>query len=337
MRLAYTVAAPDGGAPALAWCGPFHRVLDGVRDAGFQGVELYVVAPDRLDPQDLLRQLDEAGLQPAALCTGEVYGRDGLHLSSGDRHVRTAALARTRGMVDLAAALGVPVNVGRLRGPVGADHGAVDRAVEALRELAVYAQERGTCLVLEPINRYELDWIHTTAEGIRWVRQVGHPGLRLMLDLYHVSLEDPSLPGAFVRAWAQGVLAHVHVCDSNRLAPGWGHLPLKDVLAVLWAVGYPGWVTVECLQRPSPEQAARQAAGHLRRLLEECSQSPAALACPVRRPPPPAGETPACGGPRLPGPAGVPPGLRVRRPPRGGVRSGSPPSRRPSGSGSGAR
>jgi sugar phosphate isomerase/epimerase len=276
MRLAYTVAAPDGGAPALAWCGPLHRVLDGVRDAGFQGVELHVVAPDRLDPHDLLRQLGEAGLQPAALCTGEVYGRDGLHLGAADPRVRSAALTRTRALVDLAAALGVPVNVGRLRGPSAGDPGAADRALDALRELADYAAARGTYLVLEPVNRHELDLVNTTAEGIAWVRRVGHPGLRLMLDVYHVQLGDVSIPAAFARAWAEGVLAHVHVCDGNRLAPGWGHLPLRDVLAVLLAVGYDGWVTVECLQHPSPEQAARQAAGHLRRLLEECRESPAA-------------------------------------------------------------
>lgn len=278
MRLAYTVAAPDGGRPALAWAGGFQAALDAVREAGFDGVELYVVEPARLHLGDLLRRIGDAGLQPAAVCTGEVYGRDGLCLSAREPAVRAAAVARTRAIVDLAAALGVPVNVGRLRGPAGADPEAAVRVLDALRELAAYASERGTYLVLEPVNRHELDLVNTTAEGIAWVRRVGHLGLRLMLDVYHVHLEDPSVPGAFVKAAVEGLLAHVHVCDSNRLAPGWGHLPLKDVLAVLAATGYEGWVTVECLQRPSPERAARQAAVHLRRLMEECRDSPAALA-----------------------------------------------------------
>jgi sugar phosphate isomerase/epimerase len=276
VRLAYTVAAPDGGSPLLAWTGRFQVALDGVRSAGFDGVELYVVEPTKLDAEDLLRQLRNAGLRPAAVCTGEVYGRDGLCLSAAQRSVRESAMDRARRITDLAGVLQVPVNVGRLRGPAAGDPGAADRALDALRELADYAAVRGTYLVLEPVNRHELDLVNTTAEGIAWVRRVGHPGLRLMLDVYHVQLGDVSIPAAFARAWAEGVLAHVHVCDGNRLAPGWGHLPLRDVLAVLLAVWYDGWVTVECLQHPSPEQAARQAAGHLRRLLEECRESPAA-------------------------------------------------------------
>lgn len=251
-----------------------------MRAAGFDGVELYVVEPEALDPVKLTSCLADAGLAAAAVCTGEVYGRDGLSLSARDPHVRELALARTRGIVDLAAALGVPVNVGRLRGPMGGDPDAGRRARDALAELAQYAQTRGTYLVLEPVNHHELDSVNTTAEGIQWVRQVGQPGLRLMLDVYHVHLGDVSIPGAFAAAWSAGLLAHVHVCDSNRLAPGWGHLPLRDVLAVLAAVGYRGWATVECRQQPSPEQAARQAARHLRGLLDELTASPGAV--PVR-------------------------------------------------------
>ncbi|MDQ7801545.1 MAG: sugar phosphate isomerase/epimerase family protein [Armatimonadota bacterium] len=275
MRLAYAVAAPDGGAPPLAWCGPLEAVLERVRAAGFEGVELYVVDPGRLDPVRLAGQLGDAGLSAAAVCTGEVYGRDRLYLSARDGEVRRAAMARSRAIIDFAAALRVPVNVGRLRGPAAGDPEAARRALDALAELATYAQGRGTYLVLEPVNHHELDLVNTTSEGISWVRQVNEEGLRLMLDLYHVHLADVSVPAAFVTAWAAGVLAHVHVCDSNRLAPGWGHLPLRDVLAILAAVGYTGWVTVECLQRPSPEETVRQAGSHLRRLLEELRTSPA--------------------------------------------------------------
>ncbi len=277
MRFAYTAAAPDGGTPELAWSGDFEIVLEGIRQAGFDGVELYVVDPEKLDPDGLRERMAKVGLLPAAVCTGEVYGRDRLCLSAPERNRREQARDRTRRIVDLAGRLGVPVNVGRLRGPAAGDGSATERVLDELRELAAYAVDRGTYLLLEPINHHELDLVNTTAEGIAWVRTVSHPGLRLMLDLYHVSLEDPSIPGSFVRAWVEGMLAHVHVCDSGRLAPGWGHLPLRDVLAVLEAVRYDGWVTVECLQRPNPEWAARQAAGHLRRLWDEFRQSPAAL------------------------------------------------------------
>jgi len=59
-------------------------------------------------------------------------------------------------------------------------------------------------------------------------------------------------------------ISYVHVADSNRLAPGWGHLPLEGLLRVLADLGYEGYLTAEILPKPDPESAARQAAAFLR-------------------------------------------------------------------------
>lgn len=271
MKLGYTVAAPDGGAPSLALHGDFQRNLEQVRQAGFDGAELYLRNPAGLDPAAVARAIDDAGLAMPAICTGEVYGTDGLCFAAEDPSVRRAALDRTRAIIAFAAHWKAPVNIGRLRGPVPAEAAGRERAAEwieeAFRQTAEVAQAHGVFMILEPINKHEINFINTTAEGIDWVRRVDHPAFALMLDLYHVALEDPSLPAAFVAAHRAGVLRHVHLCDSNRLAPGWGNLDTKDILATLDALGYQGWVTVECLQRPDADAAARQAGSHLRAIL----------------------------------------------------------------------
>lgn len=268
MRLAYTVAAPDGGAPPLALHGDFARDLQHIRRAGFDGAELYVKNPDGLDAAGIARQIEDAGLAVAAVCTGEVYGTDGLCFSSEDPAVHTAALDRTRRIIEFAAHWQAPVNIGRLRGPLppGSAAGSATARVErAFRAVAEVAHGCGVAMLLEPINRHELNFITSTAEGISWIRRVDHPAFRLMLDLYHVHLEDPSLTASFITA--REVLRHVHICDSNRRAPGWGHLNLKDVLAVLQSLHYRGWVTVEVLQAPTQEAAVTQSGRHLRELL----------------------------------------------------------------------
>lgn len=271
MKFAYTVAAPDGSAPGLALHGDFRRDLDAVRTAGFDGVELYVRDPSRLDPERLARQIADAGLQMPAVCTGEVYGTDGLALSSADAAVRRAALGRTRAIIELASRWGAPVNIGRLRGPLPPDpdgrRAAEQRAADAFQALADTAAAAGTAVVLEPINKHEINFINTTAEGIAWMRRIGHPAFAIMLDVYHVALEDPSVPAAFVTAGRAGGLRHVHLCDGNRLAPGWGSLNLKDVLATLRAMDYRAWITVECLQRPNGAAAVAQSGRYLQTLV----------------------------------------------------------------------
>lgn len=275
MRFAYTVAAPDGGAPALALSGDFADNLRRVRDAGFQGAELYVKDPARVDLREVADRIQDAGLLMPAVCTGEVYGTDGLFLSANDPRIRQAALDRTRRIIEFAAHWKAPVNIGRLRGPVppgGSVGPMAERVLEAFREVAAFAAGCGVEVILEPINRHEINFINTTAEGIAWVQAVGHPAFRLMLDLYHVSLEDPSITGAFIAA--REILAHVHICDSNRRAPGWGHLNLKEVLATLKYLDYAGWISVEAVQGTNPSATVVQSGRHLRELLVTLESAP---------------------------------------------------------------
>lgn len=277
MRLAYTVAAPDGGAPLLALHGDYPRNLALIRQAGFDGAELYVRDPVGLKASEIARQIEDAGLAMPAICTGEVYGTDGLCFSAEDPAVRRSALDRTRRIIEFAAHWHAPVNIGRLRGPLPpgpAAETAVARVEEAFRKVAAFAGDHGVAMVLEPINKHESNFINTTAEGIAWVRRVNHPALQLMLDLYHVHLEDPAVAASFIAG--RQVLRHVHVCDGNRLAPGWGHLNLKEVLATLKSLDYGGWVTVEALQVPTPEAAVTQSGRHLRELLTTLDTLPPA-------------------------------------------------------------
>jgi len=129
-----------------------------------------------------------------------------------------------------------------------------------------YAAQRGVELVLEPINRYETNFLNTVAETLAFLDEVAAPNVGLLFDTFHANIEEPSLAGS-LRAAGQH-LKHVHTADSNRWAPGSGHLDFAAVVATLRQSGYDGWLSAEILPLPgSAEQAAAQAIAHLRPLV----------------------------------------------------------------------
>jgi len=134
--------------------------------------------------------------------------------------------------------------------------------------VAAYAAERGVELVVEPINRYETNFLNTVAEALAFLDEVAAPNVGLLFDTFHANIEEPSL-AASLRA-ASPRLRHVHVADSNRWAPGSGHLDFAAIIATLRALGYDGWLSAEILPLPgNAEQAAAQTIAHLRPLVRQ--------------------------------------------------------------------
>jgi sugar phosphate isomerase/epimerase len=119
-----------------------------------------------------------------------------------------------------------------------------DLLVAVIRPLAQYAADLGVCLLLEPLNRYEARFPKDLADGASICEEVGSPGLRLMADFFHMSIEEADI-AASLRA-AAPYLRHVHLADSNRLLPGLGHTQFREPFRVLHEIGYHGFGALEC-------------------------------------------------------------------------------------------
>jgi sugar phosphate isomerase/epimerase len=121
-----------------------------------------------------------------------------------------------------------------------------DRRVllDVLAELAEHAQREGVVLGLEPLNRYENHLINTLADAVALCKEIGLSSVRVAADTYHMNIEEADPAGALLDAapW----LGHVQLSDSNRLEPGRGHLDWSLLLGTLNAIGYPGWLALEC-------------------------------------------------------------------------------------------
>lgn len=241
------------------------RCVDRCAALGYDGVELALRNTAEVNLPELKRRLAATGLEVPCISSGQVFAADHLYFTHPDAAVRDAAVERITEMIRLAAEFGAKVNTGRVRGMVHegeSSETAAERYLECMSRCAAVAGPLGVELVVEPVNRYEVNFINNCTEGLDIVRRSGLPFVKLMPDLFHMNIEDASFRQAFEAARRE--IGYVHIADSNRLAPGWGHIPFDEIFRILADIGYDGYLTAEILPRPDPDSAARQAIQFLR-------------------------------------------------------------------------
>jgi 5-keto-L-gluconate epimerase len=244
---------------------------------GYNGVELAIRDPRLVDAPELCSLLAKHRLVMPAIGTGQAWVEEHLSLTDTDSALRAAAIERIGLQVQLAGRLrasgvapaegGVAVILGLIRGrtPAGRTPAwALDCLADGLQECARAAEAAGARLALEPVNRYETDLINTVDEGVALIERVASPALGLLLDTFHMNIEEPSIEESVRRTAAR--IFHFHVADSNRWYPGAGHLGFGSILAALAKTGYAGFVSGEFLPRPDADRAAQLAIAHLRSL-----------------------------------------------------------------------
>ena len=266
MKAGLVVCGPDVDyGPLALLSGSFEDKCAKAAALGFHGIELMVRDPARLDWPAVEDTLQGSRLEVPQIVTGELFGADGLCLVTSDSEIRRQAEERTRAVIELAARLGAIVNIGRLRGQLrfldeGPDRWAT--AVRMLRGVIEYAADRGVRIAIEPLNRYETDFVFSAADGMRLVGDLSCDNVGLMLDTFHMNIEDASIAEGLRHASDR--LWHVHIADSNRLHPGAGHILFDPVFAALREIGYRGYVSGEMVPQPDPDTAARRTASFLR-------------------------------------------------------------------------
>jgi sugar phosphate isomerase/epimerase len=252
---------------AVAFKGDFETNVVKIAGWGYDGVELAIRDPWLVDTDELHALVSAHGLAVPAIGTGQAWGEEGLSFTSDDPDVRHAAIGRIMSHVPLAARLGADIIVGLIRGitPAGQTHDqSMAYLVQALQECATVAGPAGVRLALEPLNRYETDLIHTVADGLELIERVGADNVGLLLDTFHMNIEEPLIEDS-IRACGERIF-HFHVADSNRWHPGAGHLDFESILEALFATGYQGLISGEFMPLPDADTSAERCIAHLRQL-----------------------------------------------------------------------
>jgi len=237
---------------------------------GYDGVELALAQASDVDVPQIRAALDEHGLSVPTVSTGRVFAEGRMWLTNPDRAIRARAVDTLKGLIDTAAALDASrLNIGRVRGFVaeGEERArAEERFFETISLCASHAAAHDITIVLEPVNRYEINYINSVwPDGLDVVSRLGVPNVKLMPDVFHMNIEDASIAASLKAAGSQ--VAYIHLADSNRWAPGQGHTDFDAIFEALESIGYDDWATVEILPYPSPDEAAQQALEYLRPML----------------------------------------------------------------------
>ena len=117
------------------------------------------------------------------------------------------------------------------------------RGVESVKEMGKTAQALGITMGLEVVNRFETLILNTAEEGVRFCQEVDNPNVKLLLDTFHMNIEEDSIPDAIRRAG--GLLSALHVGEGNRKIPGQGHLPWAEIGQALRDINFTGDVVME--------------------------------------------------------------------------------------------
>ncbi|MHA1732560.1 MAG: sugar phosphate isomerase/epimerase family protein [Promethearchaeota archaeon] len=263
MRLSIVTGLDESNTPPGEVAKVFEERVAFLRGLGFQGVELAALEPEKLPASDLLATCESHGLAVSAVGTGSTFLRFGYNFGTSDGHLREKALDRVREYAKFASEFDAKVVLGLIRGRYrlpDTRETALEYILECTRECGPIADEYGVDMVVEPINRFEIDSLNTVGETAEFLEQVGHPRVKLMVDNFHVNLEESREFVEDELAKYVPFLAHVHLADTDRRAPGSGTFDYATFLGVLKSAGYGGFLSVEPIMKPSFEVVAELSA-----------------------------------------------------------------------------
>jgi 5-keto-L-gluconate epimerase len=232
---------------------------------GFDGIELALLNRDQVDLPNVKRMMKETGLDIPMVSTGQIFADTAVSFTHLEKEKREKALADFLGLMEVASEFGSLINIGRLRGSLNEGSPSLDYFNEYMSRALKRSEELGVTIALEPVNRYEINFLNNCADTAKVIRNLGHPNLTMMPDVFHMNIEDPSIEGSLVKY--ADLISYVHFADSNRWAPGRGHLDFLSIITALKTSGFEGYASLEILPYPDPDQAALEGINTIRKYI----------------------------------------------------------------------
>lgn len=253
---------PDNpiGIISMFYARPFGRehfpALARAKASGCDFVELLVPEPGELDLAETRAALADNGLG-VVLAARVNLQRD---LASADAAAAAAGVAYLETCVGVAERLGAAIVGGPLYGaplvfagrapapvPEAERRRRIDQVAAGLAQAGRRAADAGVKLAIEPLNRFETDIANTTGHALTLAEMAASPAVGVMLDTFHMNMEDPSIPDAIRRAGDR--LFHFQANENHRGFIGSGHIDWPAVARALTAIGYRGPITLEPFRR----------------------------------------------------------------------------------------
>jgi len=231
------------------WSADFAPYIEKIAKLGFDAVEIAAHHIDEYSDVEL-SAIKQRAKDNGIIITAGIGPSKTKNLSSPDSGVREAGKKFFEQTLTNVARLGIRTIGGALHSYWPVDYsrpvdkeGDRARGVEGIHEIADFANNLGVNLCIEVLNRFENHVLNTAAEGVAFVNDVGKSNVKVMLDTFHMNIEEDSL-GEAIRT-AGPLLGHFHTGESNRRVPGKGRIPWHEVGLALRDINYNGAVVME--------------------------------------------------------------------------------------------
>jgi sugar phosphate isomerase/epimerase len=221
---------------------------------GFNAIEVAGVPSYFHEAEKIKKAADTEGLAVSSICT---MCQD-CDLAFPRIEERKKGVQYMYQVVDFSAALGsklVVINPTRLTKwtPLAKIEDELKWGAESVAEVADYAKQKEVTLCVEAWNRYDTYLINTAAECRTFVDMVKRDNVGVMLDTFHLNIEEVDMAKAMLDS--RGYLVHLHIGDSNRAAPGMGHIDFVPLMKALKEIDYQGYVTMELVPPAADPEA----------------------------------------------------------------------------------
>lgn len=230
------------------WSCDYPAVAKKLKMLGFDIIE--IGAGHLLDMSDAqLKELKAVTNDLGLLITSNIGPRKEFDVASSDTQVRKRAIVylcdimKKMDEIDSRSLVGVtytywPNDFSDL------DKEAIwERGVKSVKQMGEFADSVGIDICLEVVNRFETLVLNTAAEGVKFCEEVGKKRVKLLMDTFHMNIEEDNICDAF--RTAAPYLGHIHVGEANRKLPGMGSLPWRQIGATLHEIGFDGNVVME--------------------------------------------------------------------------------------------
>ena len=237
---------------------------------GFDGLEVW---GHKLSERfkEIKQALESSKIKFSTVCAG--YPGD---LLGADRQTREAAIEGIKSLLKICSDLG---GVGVITVPTFgkpkipdlypwiSDVWETERRllIEECKILGRYADDVGSYVILEPINRYETHFMNKLKQGVEICKEVGIEHVKIMADFFHMNIEEANIPSSLEEA--ADYIVHIHLADSNRVLPGYGHTDFKEPFKVLKRKGYRNFMAFECRIPGDPFEALPKSVRYLREFM----------------------------------------------------------------------
>lgn len=239
------------GVSTWLWTSPFNstsiQLFKKIKEMGFDAVEIPVEDPELIEVDKIKEALNRYDLRPV-ICAAFGPSRD---LTHDDPAYHKNSLEYIRACFEICGGLGAAFVAGPMYSAVGKARLVPpeqrktewERAVVNLRKVCGFAEDMGLSIALEPLNRFETDLVNTAQDLMRLIREIDHPAAKVLLDSFHMNIEEPDIEKAILLAGDK--LIHVQVSENYRGTPGTGQTRWDALRKGLEAVDYSGVVSIE--------------------------------------------------------------------------------------------